>query len=69
MMIEVTQKEQIFQVLFETMIYRGIKLATKSVKKIIPNQHQLNKAMNRLVPETIELLSKKEKEKSENQSA
>lgn len=44
-------------------------MSSKALEKIIPNQSQLNKAMNRLVPETIELLTKKDKEKSNNQSA
>lgn len=44
-------------------------MTPKSIERIIPNQSQLNKAMNRLVPETIELLTKKDKEKSSNQSA
>lgn len=43
--------------------------STKSIEKIIPNQTQLNKAMNRLVPETIELLTKKEKDKGDHQTA
>ncbi|WP_368657664.1 hypothetical protein AB3Z07_21370 [Metabacillus halosaccharovorans] len=44
-------------------------MKSKTLEKIIPNQNQLNKAMNRLVPETIELLSKKEKENKDSQSA
>jgi hypothetical protein len=42
-------------------------MQVKGVSEIIPNKNQLQIAMNRLVPEAIQIIAKEEKVKKESQ--